>query len=145
MATKEKIKTEESKFIILKASHTNHQSTTYNFSVDGHYVSFGLMSSPTGCGLGIFFNFTTTPVSTINNENVQKAVLEVIRQECGRGSAHLPWGLVIATLGDTFRTNYGPFLKALGFDEIHSFQNPNHGVNYKQSLWIMDVKKLSTT
>lgn len=128
---------EKELFIVTKNNQPSQQPI-YTFVIDRVGYTFGIMGSPTGCGLGLFYSFINNISQRIEKKEIIDMIKTLIKQTC------LPSGIccLIATLGDSHRV-YDPFLTELGFVEVHKYENNIlHGKGYKQSIYELDVTKL---
>lgn len=98
--------------------------------------NLGLMGSPTGCGMGIFFGWTGWPHTQMTPED-WAFVKDLIKQRCKQSG----WNCLMTTMGDNFKT-YESILTKLGFVKIHSFHNLNHGANYQQHVFQLNVSSM---
>jgi hypothetical protein len=97
--------------------------------------SFGLMNSPTGCGLFIFYGFTGIQRGNLKDTDI-RLLKSIIERKCKQNG----WYAGIATLGDSFISTHERLLIDLGFEKITAYNNKGHGENYKQSIYMMTLK-----
>jgi hypothetical protein len=128
---------EEPRVIIVTHQVTNayNNSYTINGGPSKCFV-FGLNTSPTGCGLGLFYNWTNY-IQYVDSE-MRKAFIQTLKTQAQLMNFHC----LVATLGDAYlksNNKFEPFLIELGFKEIHSYENKNHGADYKQKIYACNV------
>lgn len=114
---------------------------------DGSTINFMLQGSSSGCGLGIFSQWTGEQnVSNILKH--YKLFAEFLYKESKGNTAG--FHALVVSLGDNWsiknRTHYSPkyeeLLHLLCFEKHFEFENKLHGVGYKQAIWILETDKL---
>lgn len=135
------------KTVWYKVTSNSNGILTIQFVVDGLNYSLGLSNPNTGCGLGAFHSFVNYSILYENKAKIIPILKEILKIQCT--AQH--WFCLIATLGDDFmkpntfnNVNWPEWLKEIGFVEIHSYNNKNHGKDYQQHIYQLDISKLLT-
>ena len=104
-----------------------------------------LTETPTGCGLGSLNN---TSFLLNLNEKQLKEVKEFLLninfkiREAKKGFAMLPYGAILTVCGDHYVKELEPLLiKDLGFKKMTVYNNLAHGKDYKQRIYLLQLKK----
>lgn len=129
-------KLKENQLVLTTEQSQYYSKYQFMISTDKYYFHFKLSPSPTGCGVMMLSGIS----DIANNEDkskICKAILDELFKEELKNV-----GLLIATFGYSFYTNYVPNLvNILGFTEIVEYSNPNMN-NNGQKVFIKKINQI---
>lgn len=108
-------------------------------------INLLLTETPTGCGLGSLNN--TNLLLNLNKKQLKEVKEFLLNinfkiREAKKGFGMLPYGAILTVCGDYFVKELEPLLiKDLGFKQMTVYNNLAHGKDYKQRIYLLQLKK----